>query len=190
VTLIFRIRLDDPNLPPVSYVLGEAHRRARLTLTHTKSRSEKPPSSPKNNNDTLIRAYQRGVSIGQLSLDTGPSRAYIRRHLQLAKLAIRSQKRFPSDPAWWRAQIDKGLSPEDLALKLGCSTITVYRYLRRTRPPEPSFQQWLLTHSSPDGQCRRWMGAPGRGGYVSMTIKADIVVCLAMSTGPLWACGC
>jgi hypothetical protein len=113
----------------------------------------------------LQREYLRGASLNRLSQLTGRSRQYVRRQLQLAGVEVREQRRFPSDPNWWRAQIDLGASERALAGKLGCSTMTVYRHLRSTRPASPPFEEWLIRNSQSEGDCRRWVGAHSALGY-------------------------
>jgi hypothetical protein len=78
------------------------------------------------------RDYRRGASLRRLSVASGRSRSYVLRRVQLANVRLRDPKRFPSDPDWWRGQIERGLTPKALAVKLGCSEMTVYRHLRST----------------------------------------------------------
>jgi hypothetical protein len=115
--------------------------------------------------DYFQREYERGASLHELSLASGRSRAYVRRRLRLANVTLREQRRLPYDPAWWRTQIDRGLSAKALAAKLGCSERTVYKHLSSTRPPAPSFEEWLAEHSRPAGHCCRWTGAHSILGY-------------------------
>jgi hypothetical protein len=113
----------------------------------------------------LEREYLRGASLNRLSQLSGRSRQHVRRQLQLAGVEVREPRRFPSDPNWWRAQIDLGISERALAAELGCSTMTVYRHLRFTRPAPPTFEEWLIRNSQPEGGCRRWVGAHSVLGY-------------------------
>jgi AcrR family transcriptional regulator len=111
------------------------------------------------------REYRRGASLYRLSLASGRSRSYIRRQLELANVRLREPPRFPSDPDWWRGQVERGLTPKAIAAKLGCSETTVYRYLRSTRPAPPTFEEWLAARSRPAGDCLRWLGAHSPLGY-------------------------
>ena len=58
-----------------------------------------------------------------------------------------------------------GSGRSDIAAKLGCSEMTVYRRLQSTKPSRPSFEDWLTRKTRVDGACRRWTGAHSTLGY-------------------------
>jgi hypothetical protein len=113
----------------------------------------------------LRREYQRGSSLNRLSQLTGRSSFYIRRQLHIAGVKIREPLRFPTDPDWWKAQIELGLSVKAIAAELDCSHTTVYRHLGSGQSCPVSFEDWLATRSRPVGACRRWTGGHSSKGY-------------------------
>lgn len=116
----------------------------------------------------LVRAYESGCSLRELSQRTGWARLTVKDALFRAGVALRSPKQMPTDARWWRAQVRAGREPAEIAAEFGVTVQAVYFRLRRAglaRSAPVSFEKWLKDRTQPDGSCLRWTGNHTVDGY-------------------------
>lgn len=144
--------------------------------------------------DHMVDAYTGGRSLAAIGDAHGVPWWIVRTRLRERGVLPRARpgRRYPDDPDWWARQLQPRLVDGvwlrgdlvRLADRFGVTTQAIRRRLatmgvehrREGTAPDPhrspeAFDDWVVSATQPDGECRRWVFA--RRAYPYPTVRQD-----------------